>query len=124
MRGGLFNETQSSTWKGEGYYELGLDQDLGFGGYGDYGMDTLTFGTTGVSLSNSIVSSIATSEYWLGFFGLGIVPGNFSTFTAISAISGLVETEGAIPSHSYGYTAGANYRKFLATRFRNSGHAC
>ncbi|RDW69642.1 hypothetical protein BP6252_08662 [Coleophoma cylindrospora] len=110
MRGGLFNESQSSTWKGEGFYELGLDQALGFGGYGDYGMDTLTFGTTGVTLSDSIVSSVNTTEYWLGFFGLGIVPGNFSTFTAISAISGLVETEGAIPSHSYGYTAGASYQ--------------
>jgi hypothetical protein len=48
-------------------------------------------------------------------FGLGIVPGNFKNVSSLAAISGLVEKDGAIPSHSYGYTAGATYRKFLQT---------
>jgi len=44
-------------------------------------------------------------------FGLGTVQGNFTTVTPLSAISALVETQGVIPSHSYGFTAGAIYRK-------------
>jgi hypothetical protein len=74
-------------------------------------LDILEFGTTGVYLNNSIIGSINNTEYWLGYFGLGIVPGNFTTTEVLSPISGLVETEGSIPSHSYGFTAGANYRK-------------
>jgi len=108
-RGGLFDPSKSSSWQGEGFYELGLDTQLGFEGYANYGLDEITFGTTGVVLPSAIIGSINTTEYWLGFFGLGIVPGNFTTVTAISAISGLVETEAVIPSHSYGYTAGAKY---------------
>jgi hypothetical protein len=72
----------------------------------------LTFGTTGTTLQNTIIGSINTTEYWVGMFGLGIVPGNFTNVTSLSAISGLVEKDGVIPSHSYGFTAGAKYREF------------
>ena len=121
-RGGLFNYSQSSTWKSEGYYDLGLDTQLNFTGYGYYGFDDLTFGTTGVTLPNAIIAQINTTEYWNGFFGLGIVPGSFSSFTATSPISGLVEKVGAIPSHSYGFTAGASYRKLLWGSHRLAEH--
>ncbi|RFU30155.1 hypothetical protein B7463_g6169, partial [Scytalidium lignicola] len=110
LRGGVFDSNSSSTWSPLGFYQLGLDTQLGFGGYGYYGFDDLTFGTTGVALSSTIIASINTTAYWLGFLGLGIVPGNFTTITAISPISALVEMEDAIPSHSYGYTAGAIYQ--------------
>ena len=56
-----------------------------------------------------------TTEYYLGMFGLGVVPGNFKDVTSLPALSGLVEKDGAIPSHSYGYTAGAMYRKPFPT---------
>jgi hypothetical protein len=46
-----------------------------------------------------------------GYFGLGIVPENFTTAESLSAISGLVEKQNEIPSHSYGFTAGASYRE-------------
>jgi len=78
----------------------------------------LTFGTTGVTLQGAIIGSINTTglvnttQYLLGNFGIGIVPGNFGNSTPISAISGLVEKRGVIPSHSYGFTAGAKYREF------------
>lgn len=39
------------------------------------------------------------------------MPGNFKNATSLAAISALVETKAIIPSHSYGYTAGAKYRK-------------
>jgi hypothetical protein len=44
-------------------------------------------------------------------FGVGITPGDFNGTSPLTAISALVETEAAILSHSYGYTAGAIYRK-------------
>jgi hypothetical protein len=90
---------------------LGVDTQLGDTGYAEYGLDDLEFGSTGVTLPDAIIGSINTTEYWTGFFGLGIVPGNFTTVTPLSAISGLVEREGVIPSHSYGFTAGAKYRE-------------
>lgn len=94
---------------------MGVDTQLQNPGagraYGQYGLDDTTFGTTGVTLQNSIIASINTTEYWLGEFGLGIAPGNFTNITPLSAISGLVEKDGVIPSHSYGFTAGATYRK-------------
>ncbi|KAL3427348.1 eukaryotic aspartyl protease [Phlyctema vagabunda] len=110
MRGGLFNTTESSSWQTEGFYDFQMDARLGFSGYGFYGWDAITFGTTGVTLPSTIIASVNTTEYWNGFFGVGIVPGNFTSAVAISPISGLVETEGVIPSHSYGYTAGAKYQ--------------
>ena len=60
-----------------------------------------------------IGSVVATGTTWLGSFGVGIVPGNFNNTYPISALSALVETQGVIDSHSYGYTAGARYRKCL-----------
>ena len=110
-RGGLFDSKKSSTWQSQGSFDLGLDSQLGFTGSGDYGLDILEFGSTGVSLNNSIIGSINDTEYWLGHLGLGIDPANFTTVVVLSPISGLVEKEGSIPSHSYGFTAGAIYRK-------------
>jgi hypothetical protein len=100
--------TKSTSWKNEGFFYLeGNTQD----GYGQYGLDDLTFGTTGFTIQNAIIASINETEYWIGEFGLGIVPGNFTDVTSLSAISNLVEKEAVIPSHSYGFTAGATYRE-------------
>ena len=107
----MFDLNKSTSWVLEGFFELGVDTKLGDSGYAEYGLDDLEFGTTGVTLSDAIIGSINTTEYWTGVFGLGIVPGNFTNVTPLSAISGLVEKTGAIPSHSYGFTAGAKYRE-------------
>jgi hypothetical protein len=70
----------------------------------------LEFGTTGVTLKDAIIGSINTTEYWLGFFGLGDIPGNFTDTEAWPPLNAL-ENQSIIPSNSYGYTAGAIYRK-------------
>ncbi|KAH8651561.1 aspartic peptidase domain-containing protein [Tricladium varicosporioides] len=110
-RGAVFDLSQSSTYKDQGFFSLGVDNRLGGTGYARYGLDDLTFGSTGVTLSNAIIGSINTTEFFLGMFGLGIVPGNFKNVTSLAAISALVETKAVIPSHSYGYTAGAKYQQ-------------
>lgn len=127
-RGGIFNSHNSSTWVRSGGFALGLDPELGFGGSGDYGFDTIALSEQ-VSVKSQTVAVINTTEYWLGFMGLGITPTNFSrgdvaanssngtpapNVTNVDQktfLSSLMETEKLIPSHSYGYTAGAYYRK-------------
>jgi hypothetical protein len=91
-------------------------------GYAQYGLDDITFGSTGITLNNTIIGSINTTEYWLGMLGLGVVPGNFKNITSLPAISGLVEKNSAIPTHSYGYTAGAKYRKLNIRVSKRSAH--
>lgn len=126
-RGGVFDPFKSSTWHNEGLFDLGADTRLGNQGYALYGLDDLTYGSTGVVQSSAIIGQVndtglATSfQTWLGFFGLGIVPGNFTDVSSLSSISALVEKVAVIPSHSYGYTAGAKYREFLKrTTFQNT----
>jgi hypothetical protein len=114
-RGGLVDFNKSSTWHSEGTFELGLDTQLGFAGDANYGLDTLEFGTTGATLKNTIIGSINTTEYLLGFFGLGDIPGNFTNIEVSSPLSAL-DNESVIPSNSYGYTAGAIYRKLKCGR--------
>ncbi|TVY36337.1 hypothetical protein LSUB1_G006371, partial [Lachnellula subtilissima] len=110
-RGGTYNLSKSSTYRDQGLFNLGVDTRLGGQGYADYGFDQLTFGSTGVTLNSTIIGSINATEYFLGEFGLGVVPGDFNNVSSLAAISGLVEKNGAIPSHSYGYTAGATYQQ-------------
>lgn len=119
-RGALFDYTKSSTWQAEGFFELGADVRLGGSAYAQYGLDNLTFGTTGVILPSAIVGSLNTTEYWLGYFGLGNVPGNFTNVTPLAAIAGLFDMEGVIPSQSYGFTAGAKYREWHCCRWESS----
>lgn len=59
-------------------------------------------------------------------FGLGSTPGNFTTAVSTPAINALVEQQNEIPSYTYGYTAGATYRKsrlgikYVDTNFQQS----
>ncbi|KAH7355279.1 aspartic peptidase domain-containing protein [Rhexocercosporidium sp. MPI-PUGE-AT-0058] len=116
-RGGIFDASKSSTWQNQGLFELGADKQLGNTGYAQYGLDNLTFGGTGVMVPSSIIGAfngtgpISGTSYLLGLFGLGVVPGSFNNTSPLSALSALVETVGGVPSHSWGYTAGAKYQQ-------------
>jgi hypothetical protein len=112
-RGGLFYKGQSSTWNtiGTGYYELGFDTQLGDTGYALYGLENVSLSDQ-VNVPSQIVAILNDTEFWLGSLGLGIQSSRFEgTMNHLTFLSSLVETEGLIPSHSYGYTAGAYYRK-------------
>ena len=41
LRGGVFASNESSTFASKGTFDLGLDPDLGIGGDGYYGLDTI-----------------------------------------------------------------------------------
>ncbi|KAL8719881.1 MAG: hypothetical protein Q9225_003178 [Loekoesia sp. 1 TL-2023] len=126
LRGGVYNRNQSTTWipndispntsspnKTDGF-TLGLEENLGYNGVGIYGFDNVTLGwqgSGGPSLDHQIVASIATIEFYFGIFGLNPKPTNFSTFAdpTPSYLSNL-KSQNMIPSLSWGYTAGNQYR--------------
>ncbi|KAK2754795.1 hypothetical protein FQN54_006688 [Arachnomyces sp. PD_36] len=108
-RGGIFFSDQSSSWDSVGSYALGFDLRLGYSGNGDYGYDDIAL-TEDIVVPSQIVSVINSTDHWLGYMGLGIQETNFTDVNKLSFIGSLVENQSLIPSHSYGYTAGAYHR--------------
>ncbi|OLN87960.1 Aspartic proteinase yapsin-3 [Colletotrichum chlorophyti] len=111
-RGNVFTISNSKTWNPLGAWQLGLNY-LGYGGNGDYGLDTLsaTLLTGGeISMNNIITASINSTDYYLGYLGLGLTKGSFGDQIAESPLTQAVKNYGLIPSYSYGYTAGAYYK--------------
>jgi len=110
LRGGLFSANASTSFQNLGPYELGSDQQNDGGLVADYGFDTIALSDE-VSVPVQTVAILNTTDFWLGEFGLGVQESRFNgTLNHPSYLSSLVQTSGNIPSHSYGYTAGAHYR--------------
>ena len=65
-----------------------------------------------ISVESQIVGIINDTNYWLGYLGLGIEPTNFTDADTPTFLSSLAN-HSIIPSRSYGYTAGAYYRRTL-----------
>ncbi|KAF2806460.1 acid protease [Mytilinidion resinicola] len=115
-RGGLFNKNNSLTWVPNSIFDVGIEENLGFNVFGDFGFDTVTLGwqgSGGPTVEHSIVAGLGdTTMTWLGVLGLNPRPTNFSTFVnnpQVSLVQSLKNQE-AIPSVSWAYTAGAQYR--------------
>jgi hypothetical protein len=119
-RGGVFSPSASKSWQSLGPWELGL-QDLPYGGNGDYGLESLLFTDTlhgtSTAVNSALVAAINDTDYYQGYIGVGISQGRFGKNVTNPFITQLAETYGFIPSHSYGYTAGANYGKRLIFRW-------
>ena len=119
LRGGLFNQNDSTTWlqndvSPNGTFEIGVEQNLGYTGNGLYGADTVALGwqgSNGPSLDQQVVGSIATPDFYMGVFGLDPRPTNFSTFTnPVPSYMQNLKSQNLIPSLSWAYTAGNQYR--------------
>ncbi|KAL2173844.1 aspartic peptidase domain-containing protein [Thermothelomyces heterothallicus CBS 202.75] len=112
-RGGVFDSSQSETWKPLGSWQLGMNY-TGMGGNGDYGLETFAFVNRvtryTTAMDDVLVAAINDTDYYQGYIGVGVTQGRFGTNLTNPFISQLVETYGTIPSHGYGYTAGAYYR--------------
>ncbi|KAF3916460.1 hypothetical protein ABW21_db0209619 [Orbilia brochopaga] len=112
-RGQLFNVNSSSTWQDRGLYKTDLAKDLGYNAIGDYGMDRvgITNMDSQVTLDKQVVVTVASNQWYTGMFGLGNQPTNFTNFNdpQPSFLTSLYN-KGLIPSLSWGYQAGANYR--------------
>lgn len=120
LRGGAFTYNQSSTWvrnnvTSNGTFTLGLEGNLGYTGNGFFGYDTVALGwqgSNGPSLDQQIVAGIATPDFYLGTFGLDPRPTNFTNYNhPVPSYMSNLRTQNMIPSLSWGYTAGNQYRE-------------
>ncbi|RAR05512.1 acid protease [Stemphylium lycopersici] len=113
-RGGLYNSSDSTTWQQKGFYQLWIEKYLGLLGNGLYGFDSVGLGLRGDQgphVENTTVGTLVTANFWLGHIGLHLKPTNFSVFEdpVPSYLTNLFKQK-SIPSLSFGYTAGAQYR--------------
>ena len=118
-RGGQFIPSESSTWKynnesANGTFTLELETNLDYSGNGDYGYDTIVLGyqgSNGPSLQQQTIAGIATKEFYLGIFGLNPRSTNFSTLdNPVPSYMANLKDRSLIPSLSWAYTAGNQYR--------------
>ncbi len=116
-RGHTFNPNTTTTWKDQGLYGLGAETNLPYTSNfddGDYGFDTLGLGYSGSggpALDHQVVATVATKDFYLGNLGLTPRPVNFSSFDNPSpSFLTSLRNQSLIPSLSYGYNAGAQYR--------------
>ncbi|KAK7754083.1 hypothetical protein SLS62_003929 [Diatrype stigma] len=112
-RGGVYDASKSKSQQSLGAYRLGMDY-LGLGGNGDYTMETVAApdNTQGqqTSLAEQLVAGINNTDYYVGYFGLGVDKFEMNDAVAEGSVAVLAEKT-MIGSQSYGYTAGAYYGK-------------
>lgn len=119
-RGFTFNTSTSSSWDDNGFFQLWTEKNLNLVGNGFYGWDAVSLGVPGEegpSLKNTTIGTLVSQNFWLGHFGINPKPTNFSAFLdpSPSYITLLFEQK-QIPSVSFGYTAGAQYRMSCPSR--------
>ena len=114
-RGGTFNNASSTTWKDQGIFNLGLEQNLNYSGNAEYGLDSVGLGlndAAGPVLDNQVVAAFVTESFYLGLLGLNVQPTNFTNFqNPIPSFFQSLKNKNLIPSLSWAYTAGNDYRK-------------
>ncbi|KAH9204485.1 aspartic peptidase domain-containing protein [Leptodontidium sp. 2 PMI_412] len=120
LRGELYNYNTSTTWNpnlantSTQVYPLELEVPLGYTGKGRYGFDDITFGYVGgggLLVKNQSIAGIATKNYFMGLFGLTPRSKNFTSFNnPIPSFMQSLQSQSKIPSLSWSYTAGNQYR--------------
>lgn len=123
LRGRLYNYNDSSSWEPNlsnitSYiYPLDFEASLGYSGNGRYGFDNITLGwqgSGGPMLKNQTLAGIAAKDFYLGIFGLTARPSNFTTFNdPIPSYMENLRSENLIPSTTWAYTAGNQYRESI-----------
>ena len=114
-RAGVFDPTASKTWQEEGLFGLGRQTNLGYGNVnGDFGLDVVGLGIAAnpnLTFSNQVIGAIVADDFYIGYFGLGTQPTNFTNFVDPhpSFFTALKESDNT-PSYTWSYTAGAKYR--------------
>ena len=118
-RGKLFNISTSTTFHDQGIFALGTEINLpdytGEFENGHYGLERLGIGSgeaDGATLDDQVVAGIATKDFYLGYLGVTSSPTNFSTFNdPKTSFLASLKNQGHIPSLTFGYTAGNQYRE-------------
>ena len=120
LRGGFFEPNASSTWHfntanlSSYIYPLSIDEDLGYTPNGEFGFDDVTLGwqgSGGPTLDNQTVAGFEDKDFYLGYFGISPRASNFTSFNdPIPSYMQNLKNKFAIPSLSWSYTAGNQYR--------------
>ena len=112
----------SSTWQEKSVYSvqnMHIIKNYGFDMALDFGFETVTFGypRNGIQpVQHVLVGQMAEWKFsTVGYLGLDPKPTNFTDTTAMSgpqtSLMQYLKDNRTIPSLSFGYTAGAQYRK-------------
>lgn len=116
-RGGFFRPSDSSTWKQNGNIADGLAPlplDAGPNDTGLYGYDNVILGESGSNgpkVDQQVVAGIATKKFYLGVFGLNPESSPLPGTTApLPSFMSQLNDSRSIPSLSWSYTAGNQYR--------------
>lgn len=87
---------------------------MNYTGTGRFGYDTVALGVIGndgPSLDHQVVAAVADYPFWFGVFGLNPAASNFTDLNhPIPSYMANLKSSGQVPSISYGYTAGNQYR--------------
>ncbi|KAF4631074.1 hypothetical protein G7Y89_g7064 [Cudoniella acicularis] len=119
QRGQLFDASSSSTWIEQGNFSIdgdgvGFERNLGYQLDCSWGLDTVHLSLVGgPTLPNQTIASFFDARYfYLGVFGLGIQPVNYTILGNSSAPTFFtsLKNRNLIPSLSWSYTAGAHYQ--------------
>jgi hypothetical protein len=83
-------------------------------GAGDYGLESFSWYnslklSSAMGVEAALVAGYNDTDFYQGFVGLGVNRGWLGSNLSNPFITQLAETYGYIPSHSYGYSAGASY---------------
>ena len=112
-----FTTNQSSTWSQRGNYPLFTENLANDQTHGQYGLDLVLLGvdaSVGLTLKQTVVVGIPTNPFYLG--NLGLKPSDTTSLNdSTPTLMKQLRLQGSIPSLSYGYTAGALYRKSLGS---------
>lgn len=113
-RGFLYNKNNSLTYLAESIYDTEIEKNLGLNTIGNGGYETIELGwqgSGGPSLDHMPLFDIADTKFWIGLFGLNPLATNFSTLNNPQpSFMHSLYNQSKIPSVSYGYTAGNQYR--------------
>ncbi|TVY37037.1 hypothetical protein LSUB1_G006190, partial [Lachnellula subtilissima] len=119
-RGALFQINGSSSYyvpswihnnSPEGIFSLGIDTNLGYSGNGAYGYDNVSLADSLPALGDQVVGGITTKDFFLGLLGVNPAATNFPYMTSpVPSYLSTLKAQNFIPSLSYAYTAGNQYR--------------
>ena len=107
-----FQANQSTTWTAGGEHQLMTESYLGIASKGEYGLDTVGLGveaTAGLTSNQNVIAGVLAEPFYLG--QLGLKRSNATGLNSTASLMTQLKNENMIPSLSYGYTAGAIYRK-------------
>ena len=114
QRGFLYNKNDSLTYIAASTYDTEIEKNLGLNTIANGGYETIQLGwqgSGGPSIDHMPLFDVADPKYWDGLFGLNPLSTNFSTLNNPQpSFMHSLYNQSKIPSISYGYTAGNQYR--------------